>query len=139
MRLASARPQLLAGNDWPLRGCALAALLLTLQSGCVSKSKAQAQARAAFFAGQQQAAQQVQLQGPTVTVIGPVKNKLLPWTLDLTLAKAVIAAEYYGAQDPTEITIIRDGRLLPVDPRQLLAGEDLPLQPRDIVELKTVP
>src|SRR5262249_28043254 len=78
------------------------ALLLgcSVLAGCVSKGKAQAQARAAFIAGQQQAAmvsRQTQLQGPTVTVLGEVRNSLVPWTPDLTLAKAVLAAAYYGA------------------------------------------
>ncbi len=108
-------------------------------AGCVSKSKAEAQARAAFLAGQQQGAQQMQFRGPSVTVVGEVKNKILPWTIDLTLARAVVAAEYYGAKDPNQITIIRDGHLLPVDPRQLLQGEDIPLQPRDIIELNSSP
>src|SRR5260221_8055173 len=72
-------------------------------TSCVSKSKADARARAAFFAGQQQAAQvarQTQLQGPTVTVVGEVRNAMVRWTVDLTLAKALIAANYYGNPDP---------------------------------------
>ncbi len=81
----------------------------------------------------------MQFRGPSVTVVGEVKNKILPWTIDLTLARAVVAAEYYGAKDPNQITIIRDGHLLPVDPRQLLQGEDIPLQPRDIIELNSSP
>ena len=75
---------------------ALLLLLMVLHAGCVSKGEAEARARAAFLAGQQQAAQmtrQTQLQGgPTVTVIGEVRNSLLRWTADLTLARAVIAA-----------------------------------------------
>ncbi len=136
------RPQPLDVHCRRLCACATFALLLVLgflHTGCVSKSKAEAQARAAFLAGQQQGTQQMQLRGPTVTVIGEVKNKLLPWTIDLTLSRAVVAAEYYGARDPTEITIIRDGHMMPVDPRHLLAGEDIPLQPGDIVELKSGP
>lgn len=114
-------------------------LMPLLMSGCVSKGKAEAQARAAFLAGQQQAAQQMEAMGPTVTVMGPVKNKLIPWTAGLTLAQAVVAAQYYGAKDPTEITIIRDGEQIRVDPHRLLGGEDLPLQPRDVVALSTGP
>ncbi len=112
-----------------------------LSNGCVSKAKADAQARAAFFAGQQQAAQQLQVQatGPSITVVGEVRNKLLPWTIGLTLAKAVIAADYYGARDPVEITIIRDNEQIHVDPHSLLSGEDVPLFPRDIIELKGGP
>src|SRR5258708_37986816 len=85
---------------WPGVGIFVSILLWSmLLTGCVSKSKADARARAAFFAGQQQAAQitrQTQLQGPTVTVVGEVRNAMVRWTVDLTLAKAVIAASYYG-------------------------------------------
>jgi len=126
---------------WLLSMSAAGAVLLMplLISGCVSKGKAEAQARAAFLAGQQQAAQQMQALGPTVSIMGPVKNKLIPWTAGLTLAQAVVAAQYYGAKDPTEITIIRDGEQIRVDPHRLLGGEDLPLQPRDVVALSTGP
>jgi hypothetical protein len=112
---------------------------LVLLTSCVSKSKADARARAAFFAGQQQAAQtarQTQLQGPTVTVLGEVRNPLVRWTLDLTLAKAVIAADYYGRSDPTEIVIQRDGKEIVCDAKSLLNGQDVPLQPSDVIELK---
>jgi len=114
------------------------ALLITAGalSGCVSKSKAEAQARAAFLAGQQQAAQQMQARGPNVTVIGEVKNTLVPWTADLTLVKAILAADYYGAGDPKQIIIVRGGEQIQVDPNQLLKGEDILLQPRDVIEIR---
>ncbi len=124
-------PQLFAG--------AIAILIPMLVSGCVSKAKADAQARTAFLAGQQQALQQMQVRGPSVTVLGEVRNKLIPWTADLTLAKAVLAAEYYGAKDPTEIIIVRDGEQIPVEASRLLSGEDIPLQPRDIIALNSGP
>jgi len=106
---------------------------------CVSKSKAQAQARAAFLAGQQQAAmmsQQTRLQGPTVTVLGEVKNAVVPWTIDLTLAKAVVAADYYGQTDPTEIVIKRNGQEQRYEAKRLLGGDDVPLEPSDVIVLK---
>src|SRR5262249_27143686 len=63
------------------------AVMLTL-NGCVTKAAAKAQAREAFVAGQQQAMarmpQNAPTQGPSITVIGPVKNGLIPWTEDLT-------------------------------------------------------
>ena len=79
---------------------------------------------------------QTQLQGPTVTVLGEVRNQLVPWTLDLTLAKAVVLAEFYGRTDPTQITIQRDGQEIQCDPRRLLNGEDVLLQPNDVIILK---
>src|ERR1035437_11017856 len=80
----------------PISLCVL--LLAVLLGGCVSKSKADARARAAFIAGQQQAVarmQQIQGQGPSVTINGEVRNRVVPWTEGLTLAKAVVAADYY--------------------------------------------
>src|SRR5258708_1516368 len=108
-------------------------------AGCVSKNKAQAQAQAAFVAGQRQAlqiVQQAQLRGPTITVVGEVNNPTIPWTTDLTLAKALIAADYRGSSDPTEILIARQGKAISYDPKKLLHGEDVPLQPNDIIQIK---
>ncbi|HWX19015.1 MAG TPA: hypothetical protein VN578_03810 [Candidatus Binatia bacterium] len=110
--------------------------------GCVSKSTARLQARAAYLAGQQQAMermQQIQANGPTITILGLVKEPVLPWTSGLTLARAIVASGYYGAGDPAEIVIIREGQQIPIDPRSLLGGEDVPLQPRDVVQLRGAP
>lgn len=112
---------------------------LALLCGCVTKSAAEAQARAAFLAGQQQALermQQTQNLGPTVTFLGDVRNRVVPWTADLTLAKAIIAAEYLGSVDPKAIVVLRDNHEIQVDPGQLLSGNDMLLQPRDIIELR---
>jgi hypothetical protein len=109
-------------------------------AGCVSKSKADAQARAAYLAGQQQAVMryqqaQTQGQGPCVTVNGEVRNHVVPWTEGMTLARALLAADYLGAADPGQILIVHNGRATRVEPRQLLSGVDIPLQPGDIVQL----
>jgi hypothetical protein len=114
-------------------------LVVVLASGCVSKSTAQAQARAAFLQGQQQALermQQTQPRGPTVTFIGEVRNQLIPWTADLTLARAIVAADYFGANDPSAIVVIRDGQQTAYDPKKLLQGNDVLLEPRDVVEIR---
>jgi molybdopterin converting factor small subunit len=115
-------------------------LLAAALGGCVSKSKAKAQARAAYLAGQQQAMTRMQLtqtqgQGPCVTVNGEVRNHVVLWTEGLTLAKAVLAADYYGTADPGQIIIVHNGIAIRVDPKQLLTGVDVPLQPGDIVQL----
>ena len=124
-----------------IRNIGFIALFLgcSVLAGCVSKTKAQAQASAAFIAGQQQAAmmsRQTQLQGPTVTVVGEVRNSLVPWAPDLTLAKAVLAAAYYGTSDPTVIIIQRDGKEINCDPKRLLSGQDVQLEPSDVIELR---
>jgi hypothetical protein len=116
-------------------------LLLTVAlGGCVSKSKADARARAAFMAGQQQAMvrmqqAQTQGQGPCVTINGDVRNRIVLWTEGLTLSKAVLAADYYGAKDPGQIIVVHNGVANRVDPKQLLTGTDIPLQPGDVVQL----
>ena len=117
-----------------------ALLLAATFSGCVSKSKADAKARAAYLAGQQQAIMRVQQaqtqgQGPSVTVNGEVRNHVVPWTEGLTLAKALVAADYLGAADPGQILIVHNGRATRVEAKQLLSGVDIPLQPGDIVQL----
>jgi hypothetical protein len=118
-------------------GLLLAAVAL---AGCVSKSKAEAKARAAFAAGQQQATarmQQMQAlpQGPSVTINGEVRNHIVPWTEGLTLANALLAADYYGAADPGLIYLVRSGKATLVHPKQLLSGVDVPLQAGDVVQL----
>ena len=118
---------------------ALALLAALAMSGCVTKGQADAQARAAYLAGEQQAMErmrQSQAQGATVTFVGPVRNALVPWTAELTLAKAIVAADYLGPKDPTEIVIRRGTEEIRLDPKKLLGGEDVPLLPRDVVELK---
>jgi hypothetical protein len=119
--------------------CATSLLVLAL-GGCVSKSKADARARAAYIAGQQQAMTrmqqaQTQGQGPCVTVNGEVRNRVIPWTEGLTLARAVVAADYYGAKDPGQLLIVHNGVATRLDPKQLLSGVDIPLQPGDVVQL----
>jgi len=113
-------------------------LLLAFGSaGCTSNSNAKAQARQAFLAGQQQAlARMLQARAPNVTVLGPVHNPIMPWTEDLTLAKAIVAAGYYGRTDPKGIVIHRNGQDMPIDPKQLLSGEDMLLQAGDVVEVR---
>jgi molybdopterin converting factor small subunit len=116
--------------------CCFPVLLSLTLCGCVTKTKANAQSRAAYLAGQQQAvARMQQAQGPSVTINGEVRNHVVPWTQGLTLAQAVVAAEYTGAKDPGQIIIVHRGIATRVDPRQLLSGVDIPLQAGDIVQL----
>ena len=121
-------------------GCWMFLLLAVPFAGCISKSKAQAQQRAAYIRGQQETMirmqqMQTQSQGPCVTVNGEVRNHVVPWAEGMTLAKALVAADYIGAADPAQIIILRNGIGKRVEPRQLLSGEDIPLQPGDVVHL----
>jgi len=121
-------------------GVCLLLLAAIAFGGCVSKSKAKAQAQAAYLAGQQQAIArmqqlQAQGQGPCVTVNGEVRNRVVPWTEGMTLAKALLAADNYGAADPGQILIVHNGIASRVEPQKLLSGVDIPLQPGDVVQL----
>lgn len=110
--------------------------LVFISAGCVTKSKAKEDAQKAFFAGQQQAMMRMsQPQQPVVTFIGPVRNPLVQWSQDLTLAKAIVAAGYEPKVDPKQIMIVRNGQAIPVDPRKLLEGEDIPLLAGDLVQM----
>ncbi len=111
-------------------------LLLVLVAGCVSKAKSDAKARAAFFAGQQQGMAE-QAAANSVWVVGNVRTPIIPWSEDLTLAKALIAADYLGAGDPREIVLQRKGQPPRyVHVKQLLNGFDLPLVAGDRIEVR---
>jgi hypothetical protein len=123
---------------WKIAG-PLAFLGIIALTGCVSKTKAKSEAMAAFAAGQQEALRRTQqLQGQTlaVTVFGAVRHSAVPWTPNLTLSQAVIAADYYGRKDPSRIVIVRRGIAIPLDPKQLLSGNDTALEPGDIVQIE---
>ena len=112
-------------------------ILVPSLSGCVSESKAQAQALEAYIAGEQAAMARLAEahNKPVVSFIGPFQNPMVSWTHDLTLAKAIIAAGYLGTADPTHIMIVRNGQAIPIDPKQLLSGEDIPLAAGDLVQI----
>jgi hypothetical protein len=105
-------------------------------AGCTSKSKAREQARAAYTAGQYQGALRMQqAQMPSVHVVGQIRNPMVPWTEGLTVAQAIVAAEYFG-KSPKAISVIRNNEEFPIDPKQLLKGEDFELNPGDILRIQ---
>ena len=113
--------------------------LLIATSGCVSQTKAKAQAKAAYLAGQQDAASRAKLaemSAANVTIIGPVRNPAVSWSEDLTLAKAILAAGYVPHNDPRQIVIIRHGEAMMIEPKRLLAGEDVPLLRGDVLQIQ---
>ncbi len=115
-----------------------AILILAALSGssCTTRAKARANANAAFIAGQQQAWNQFLPMRPnSVRFAGPVRQPLVEWTEDLTLAQAIIAADYQGP-DPRVLIVHRNGQAIPVDPQRLLAGDDMPLERGDVIEIR---
>jgi len=119
---------------------ALVYLALVALCGCETRGAARQQAREAYLAGQNQAMAQQQAlmmaQHPTVAVHGEVETPMVPWTPDLTLSRAIVAAHYTGLMNPSVIRVLRNGQLvhqfMGVD---LLRGHDMPLQAGDVVEM----
>jgi hypothetical protein len=119
------------------------ALAGVLAGGCTSKSTARANARAAYYAGQADAMRREEAAnnpapapGNTVAILGPVKFPALTWTPDLTVTKALIAAEYTPAGTPSQIIVFRQHTQFSVDPTALLNGEDTALLPGDVLKLQ---
>ena len=113
-------------------------VVLVVGTGCVSKKQSQLMQREAYVAGQQQAMAQAQQQqnGNDIVVSGEVQNRVVTWREGLTLAEAILAADYRGHRDPISILIIRKGQVIPVEPKLLLRGHDEPLEPGDHIELR---
>jgi hypothetical protein len=131
------RPNILAMplSNIPMRICFCVLLLSLLAAGCVSKSRADADARAAYVAGQRAAYQSMQGAMTDITVLGPVQKHQVPWVAGLTLAQALATADYTGSQDPQEIILKRNSVETQLDPKQLLNGQDVPLQPGDVISV----
>ena len=121
----------------------ICSLTLLPLNGCVTKAEADARARIAFLEGQNQALMrmsgavpQVPRAGAEVTFIGPVQNMIVPWRTGLTLMQAIVGAQYTGTGDPAAIMIHRNGQDIPINPKELLNGEDFVLQIGDLIEIK---
>jgi len=105
-------------------------------AGCATKPDADARARQAFAAGQQQAFTQItEARRTSILFIGPVRQREIPWSDGLTLAQAVAAAGYTDTRDPRNIFVDRQRVRIPFDPQALLQGKDLPLEPGDTIEI----
>ncbi len=120
----------------------LAAILLLawVATGCTSRSNARLNAQQAYLAGQNATLQQQLAQAPsnfpTVTVLGPVQNSKVPWVVGLTLVQAIATANYVGNEDPTSITISRQGEIATIDAKVLLNGTVITLEAGDTVEIR---
>ena len=115
---------------------AIAVFTTLALSGCVTKSKANAEARAAYVAGQKDAyAAIAATQRSGIKVIGPVQHADVPWVEGLTLAQAIATATYTAPGNPKEIILHRRGGSATIDPKDLLNGHDVPLEPGDTIAL----
>jgi hypothetical protein len=126
-------------------------VLALMACGCGGKAKEQAKMHQAYAAGAQAAQAQMfresqtaqnMLQAmptttdPQVRILGSVRNPVLPWAEGLTLARALVLAEYLKSTPPTSITILRNNQPLQIDPQAILQGADYPLFPGDLVYIQ---
>lgn len=112
------------------------ALVLSTIAGCTTRSKARAEAQAAYQAGQEHTFARVEeARRINIRFIGPVRHAEIIWADGLTLARAIAAADYWDARDPKLIMIVRQRERLTIPPRELLNGKDWPLEPGDTVEM----
>jgi outer membrane lipoprotein-sorting protein len=110
-------------------------ILALVAAGCVTKSKADAQARAAYIAGQEAAYKSMGGTMTDVVVLGDVQKHEVPWVEGLTLAQALATANYTGQHDPQTIVLKRNTVETQIDPKQLLSGQDVSLQPGDVISV----
>ena len=72
-----------------------------------------------------------------VMVSGPVRNPVVEWNEELTLAQAIVTADYLGSRAPRNIFIHRGPEVIRVNPYRLLRGlDDLPMEPGDLIEIR---
>jgi hypothetical protein len=71
-----------------------------------------------------------------VFVRGDVRNRVIPWNEELTLARAIMAAEYVGRWDPYSVNVLRGTRSKRFSTSRLLAGDDMDLEPGDVIEIR---
>ena len=72
----------------------------------------------------------------SIIVRGNVRYPVIPWTQDMTVAKAILEADYLSARDPLTIIIRRKGDRIFVSPKRLTHGTVNPwLEPGDILEI----
>jgi hypothetical protein len=112
-------------------------MVAVTSSGCVSKSKSRLDAERAFVEGQQRVLAEELARQPAVWFQGDIRNARVSWSEGLTLAQALLAAQYTWSWDPRFITVTRNGEVHPINPKRLLRGEEDPLlEPGDVIEVR---
>jgi hypothetical protein len=113
----------------------LAVLVLTLATlGCKSNKAGGQGPPPAYMdpAAAQEAMRQAQM---IVQVRGDVRNHIIPWSEDLTLAGALVEANYIGRLDPLSVTVTRGRKVQRFSSYRLLSGADMFLQPGDVIDI----
>ena len=113
-----------------------ALLIATSLCGCVTKSQARAQAQAAYLAGQNDALAKMAGLGQGIVIVGPVEHPNVPWVEGMTLSQAIATANYTSIHNPKAITITRQGEQASINPKDLLNGHVVPLEPGDTITIR---
>jgi len=109
--------------------------LACLPAGCTTRSKARANADAAFHAGQQRAMIQAHAEQNGITFTGPVLRRIVPWTEGITLAEVIAAAQWSGLGDPQLVIVTRGSGRVEMTPAEVLAAAQFLMEPGDKVEM----
>ena len=83
-------------------------------------------------AAAQEAMRQAQM---VVHVYGDVRNRVIPWSENLTLAAALVEADYIGRWDPLSVTVTRGRKVERFSASRLLSGADTFLEPGDRIDI----
>ena len=80
----------------------------------------------------QEAMRQAQM---VVQVRGDVRNRVIPWSENLTLAGALVEADYIGRLNPLSVTVTRARKVYRFSASRLLSGGDMFLEPGDTIDI----
>lgn len=117
--------------------CVAGLILVITLGGCISKSTARKQRNVAFIEGKNAGMMQaLQTQAQSVTVIGDVKNRVLTWNQDMTVATAFLQANYQGVVEPRGFLVRHGSEQFRLSADELLDGKDLQLLPGDTLEIQ---
>lgn len=118
------------------RNLVIATIGLLMVVGCAGKDRSQRQLQDAFRAGYRQGLLERRVQGTDIFVSGPVRHAHVGWREGLTLAEALLEAEYLAAETPRQIILHRGPHEWELTGQQLLTGEDFLLEPGDLIETR---
>lgn len=113
----------------------LASLIVAVAGfGCKSKQGSGQGPPPAYMdpAAAQEAMRRAQM---VVQVRGDVRNRVIPWSEDLTLAGALVEADYIGRWDPLSVTVTRGRKVQRFSRSRLLSGGDMFLEPGDVIDI----
>jgi hypothetical protein len=106
-------------------------LLAALLAGCASGPSGGSPASNAGGASADQT------QGASVTVLGNVTRREIPWQDGLTLMQAFALSGYLGDSKPAQLGIIRKKQMpIYMDYQKLYDGQDMLLEPGDQVVIR---